>query len=47
LYTPIDVFNTVGNNQLLQRIRYAQSSTNANSNAPAVKPDKEPVFWAK
>jgi len=47
LYTPIDVFNTLGNNQLLQRIRYAQSSTNANSNAPAVKPDKEPVFWAK
>lgn len=47
LYTPIDVFNTLSKNQLLQRIRYAQSSTNANSNAPAVKPDTEPVFWAK
>lgn len=47
LYTPIDVFNELGNNTILQRVRYAQSSTNANSNAPAVKPDKEPVFWAK
>lgn len=47
LYTPIDVFGELGNNTLLQRIRYAQSSTNSNSNAPSVKPDKEPVFWAK
>lgn len=47
LYTPIDVFGELGNNMLLQRIRYAQSSTNSNSNAPSVKPDSEPVFWAK
>lgn len=47
LYTPISVFGELGNNTILQRIRYAQSSTNANNNAPAVKPDKEPVFWAK
>lgn len=47
LYTPIQVFGEIGNNTILQRVRYAQSSTNANSNAPSVKPDKDPVFWAK
>lgn len=47
LYTPINVFGELGDRTLLQRIRYAQNSTNANTNAPAVKPDTEPVFWAK
>jgi hypothetical protein len=47
LYTPISVFGELGDKTILQRIRYAQSSTNANSNAPSVKPDKEPIFWAK
>ena len=47
LYTPIDVFGQLGDNMILQRIRYAQNSTNSNTNAPAVKPDTEPVFWAE
>ena len=47
LYTPISVFGELGDKTILQRIRYAQSSTNSNSNAPSVKPDKEPIFWAK
>ncbi|WP_411973084.1 SusD/RagB family nutrient-binding outer membrane lipoprotein [Sphingobacterium sp. Lzh-3] len=47
LYTPIKYNTELGPNKVLQRIRYAQSSTNSNSNAPAVRPDGEPVFWAK
>lgn len=47
LYTPITVFGQLGDNTILQRVRYAQSSTNSNSNAPSVKPDNEPIFWAK
>ena len=47
LYTPIDVFNDLGANKILQRIRYAQSSTSSNGNAPAIKADADPIFWAK
>ncbi|PPL04654.1 SusD/RagB family nutrient-binding outer membrane lipoprotein [Parapedobacter indicus] len=47
LYTPI-LFNTqLGAGKVLQRLRYAESSTSRNSNAPETKPDSEPVFWAK
>lgn len=47
LYTPIQYNTELGAGKVLQRIRYAQVSTNSNSNAPAVKPDSEPIFWAK
>ena len=47
LYTPIDYNTQLGAGKVLQRLRYAESSTSRNSNAPATKPDSEPVFWAK
>lgn len=47
LYTPIQHNTELGAGKVLQRIRYAQAATNSNSNAPKVKPDSEPVFWAK
>jgi hypothetical protein len=47
LYTPIDYNTNLGAGKVLQRLRYAESSTSRNSNAPATKPDSEPVFWAK
>ncbi len=47
LYTPIKYNTELGAGKVLQRLRYAQSSTNSNANAPAVKSDSEPVFWAK
>jgi len=47
LYTPIDFNTQLGAGKVLQRLRYAESSTSRNSNAPATKSDSEPVFWAK
>lgn len=47
LYTPFGVFNQVGNNQLLERFPYPEASTARNSNAPAQKGCKEPIFWGK
>ncbi|WP_353126845.1 SusD/RagB family nutrient-binding outer membrane lipoprotein [Parapedobacter pyrenivorans] len=47
LYTPIQVNSNVGAGKLLQRLRYAESSTSRNPNAPATKPDTEAIFWAK
>lgn len=48
LYTPIQVNGNLGNNTVLQRFPYAESSSTRNSNAP--KQDetvyKTPVFWA-
>lgn len=54
LYTPVQVFNQVGNNKLLERWPYADESTASNSSVPR---DAEgnvifpgyttPVFWGK
>lgn len=46
LYTPIKYNTDLGQNKVLQRFRYAESSSNRNSNAPANKGDATPVFWA-
>ncbi len=47
LYTPISVFGQVGNNQLLERFPYPESSTARNSNSPSFPGYTSPVFWAK
>lgn len=47
LYTPIEFNVDLGASKVLQRLKYAESSTSRNSNAPTTKPDSEPVFWAK
>lgn len=47
LYTPIKYNTELGAGKVLQRLKYAESSTSRNSNAPANKKDSEPVFWAK
>jgi hypothetical protein len=47
LYTPI-LYNTeLGAGKILQRFKYAESSTSRNSNAPDNKGDATSVFWAK
>lgn len=46
LYTPIKVNTSLGNNTLLQRWPYPESSANRNSNVPSYKGDATPVFWA-
>jgi hypothetical protein len=47
LYTPIQVNTLVGENKLVERFMYPQSSVTRNSNAPEQKSPIEPVFWAK
>ena len=47
LYTPYLVFGEVGNNKLLERWPYPESSTSRNSNAPAFKGYTTPIFWVK
>lgn len=47
LYSPINVNTELGANKLLQRFKYAESSSNRNSNVPINKNDGEPIFWAK
>ncbi len=47
LYTPITYNTDLGAGKILQRFRYAESSTSRNSNAPANKGDATPVFWAQ
>jgi hypothetical protein len=47
LYTPIKVFGPVGDNQLLQRWPYAESSSARNSNAPSFPGYTVPIFWAQ
>ena len=47
LYTPITVNSELGDNQLLERFPYAESSSSRNSNAPDNKLGNVPVFWAK
>ena len=47
LYTPISVFSQVGNNQLLMRWPYPESSTARNSNTPTFPGHTTPIFWAE
>ncbi|MCD8310336.1 MAG: SusD/RagB family nutrient-binding outer membrane lipoprotein [Prevotellaceae bacterium] len=47
LYTPIEVFGQVGENHLLERFPYPESSSSTNSNVPAFPGYTSPVFWAK
>jgi hypothetical protein len=48
LYTPIQVDGNIGDNKLLERYPYAQSSTASNANAPKFTNSDytKPVFWA-
>ncbi len=47
LYTPIQFNTDLGAGKILQRFKYAESSTSRNSNAPANKGDAISVFWAE
>lgn len=47
LYTPIEVNSNIGNNALLQRWPYAESSSARNANTPTYKGDNTPIFWAE
>lgn len=47
LYTPIQVYNQVGSNQLLQRWSYPESSSSTNANTPSFKGYTTPIFWAE
>lgn len=47
LYTPIQYNTELGAGKILQRLKYAESSTSRNSNSPANKGDATPVFWAE
>lgn len=47
LYTPIKVYGPVGDNQLLQRWPYAESSSARNSNTPSFPGYTTPIFWAQ
>ena len=47
LYTPIKVYGPVGDNQLLQRWPYAESSSARNSNTPNFPGYTTPIFWAQ
>ena len=47
LYTPIKVFGPVGDDQLLQRWPYPESSSARNTNAPAFPGYTTPIFWAQ
>lgn len=46
LYTPVLVNTNLGNNKLLQRWPYPESSANRNANAPKYPGDDKPIFWA-
>lgn len=47
LYTPFQRFDQVGDNRLLERFPYPESSTARNSNSPVFPGYLEPVFWGK
>ena len=47
LYTPIKVFGPVGDDHLLERWPYAESSSARNSNTPAFPGYTTPIFWAQ
>ena len=46
-YTPIQVFDKVGQNKLLERWNYPESSSARNSNTPEFPGYTTPVFWGK
>jgi hypothetical protein len=47
LYTPIDYDTDLGAGLILERFKYAETSTSQNTNAPDNKEPYEPVFWAE
>lgn len=47
LYTPIQVFGQVGDNKILERYPYAESSSARNPNTPTFPGYTSPVFWGK
>lgn len=47
LYTPLQVFGQVGENKLLARYPYPESSSTRNSNVPEFPGYTSPIFWAK
>lgn len=47
LYTPIQVFGQVGENKLLERWPFAESSSARNNNTPVFSGYTDPIFWAK
>ena len=47
LYTPILVFGQVGENKLLERYPYAESSSSRDENTPDFPGYTSPVFWGK
>ncbi len=47
LYTPLHFNTDLGAGKVLQRFKYAESSTRSNNNAPANKGDATPIFWAE
>lgn len=47
LYTPIQVFGQVGDNKVLERYPYAESSSARNPNTPDFPGYTTPVFWGK
>lgn len=46
-YTPIQVFDKVGQNKLLERWNYPEASSARNSNTPEFPGYTAPVFWGK
>lgn len=47
LYTPVTVFGQVGDNKLLERWPYPESSASRNNNTPDFPGYTTPVFWGK
>jgi hypothetical protein len=47
LYTPYTVFANVGDNKLLERWPYPETSSSRNPNTPAFPGETTPVFWAE
>ncbi len=46
-YTPIQVFGEVGDNHLLERFPYPETSTSRNSNTPDFPGYLVPIFWGE
>ena len=47
LYTPYQVDGQIGDNKMLERFPYAESSQSRNSNTPAFKGFTTPIFWGE
>ena len=46
LYTPFQVDGVVGDNHMLERFPYAESSQSRNTNTPEFKGYTTPIFWS-